>query len=113
VVELKRYLLRFIQLFPDFNKMGGVWRTPYNQYDSMILPLVTWLKAQGVLFSLNTEVTGLDFDLGGGQRSVQGIRFTNSGTPKSIAVTLDDLVFVTLGCRRRQPVWVLCHHPPF
>ena len=49
-VELKRYLLRFIQLFPDFNKMGGVWRTPYNQYDSMILPLTTWLKAEGVQF---------------------------------------------------------------
>ncbi|MEQ1544627.1 oleate hydratase [Methyloglobulus sp.] len=77
VVELKRYLLRFIQLFPDFNKMGGGWRTPYNQYDSMIPPLTIWLKAQGVQFSLNTEVTGLDFDLGGGERSVQNIRCTN------------------------------------
>jgi oleate hydratase len=98
VVELKRYLLRFIQLFPNFNKMGGVWRTPYNQYDSMILPLVNWLKAQGVQFTLNTEVTGLDFDLGGGQRSVKGIRYTRDGKPECIAVAADDLVFVTLGC---------------
>ena len=97
-VELKRYLLRFIQLFPNFNKMGGVWRTPYNQYDSMILPLITWLKAQGVQFSLNTEVTGLDFDLGGEHRSVKGIRYTSDGEPNTIAVAPDDLVFVTLGC---------------
>ena len=97
-VELKRYLLRFIQLFPDFNKMGGVWRTPYNQYDSMVLPIVTWLKAKGVQFSLNTQVTGLDFDLGGDGRAVKGIRYTHGGEHKQIAVTSDDRVFVTLGC---------------
>jgi oleate hydratase len=98
VVELKRYLLRFIQLFPNFNKMGGVWRTPYNQYDSMILPLVTWLKAQGVHFSLNAMVTGLDFDLGGEHRSVKGIHYACEGELNNIAVAQDDLVFVTLGC---------------
>lgn len=97
-VELKRYLLRFIQLFPDFNQMGGVWRTPYNQYDSMVLPLMTWLQAKGVNFSLNTEVTGLDFDLEDGWRSVKGIRHTVNGEPKNLAVAPDDLVFVTLGC---------------
>ncbi|HEY8098220.1 MAG TPA: oleate hydratase, partial [Methylobacter sp.] len=97
-VELKRYLLRFIQLFPDFSKMGGVWRTPYNQYDSMILPLTVWLQEQGVHFSLNTEVTGLDFDLGGGWRSVQAIRYICDGEPNTIAVGMDDRVFVTLGC---------------
>ncbi|MCK9395569.1 MAG: oleate hydratase [Methylobacter sp.] len=97
-VELKRYLLRFIQLFPDFSKMGGVWRTPYNQYDSMILPLTTWLQEQGVHFSLNTEVTGLDFDLGGGWRSVQGIHYIHDGEPNTIDVGMDDRVFVTLGC---------------
>ena len=97
-VELKRYLLRFIQLFPDFNKMGGVWRTPYNQYDSMVLPLFTWLKAQGVHFSLNTEVTGLDFDLGNGGRAVKGILYTRGDEYGRIAVAPDDLAFVTLGC---------------
>lgn len=97
-VELKRYLLRFIQLFPDFSKMGGVWRTPYNQYDSMIRPLAVWLQEQGVHFSLNTEVTGLDFDLGGGWRSVQGIRYMRDGERNTIAVGMDDRVFVTLGC---------------
>ncbi|MGR8999797.1 MAG: oleate hydratase [Gammaproteobacteria bacterium] len=94
----KRYLLRFIQLFPDFHKMGNVWRTPYNQYDSMILPLMAWLKAQGVQFSLSTEVTGLDFDLGGEHRAVKGIRYSSNGEPDSIAVAPVDLVFVTLGC---------------
>jgi oleate hydratase len=97
VVELKRYLLRFIQLFPDFNKMGGVWRTPYNQYDSMILPLVTWLQEQGVNFLLNAEVTGIDFDVDGGQ-SVEVIRYACDAEHNTITVAPNDLVFVTLGC---------------
>jgi oleate hydratase len=97
-VELKRYLLRFIQLFPDFNKMGGVWRTPYNQFDSMILPLVTWLKGEGVNFSMNTVVTGLDFDMSPNEQVVTSIRYTCEGERKALAVAPEDRVFVTLGC---------------
>ena len=49
-VEFKRYLHRFIQEFPRINSLAGVDRTPYNQYDSIILPIETYLKAQGVEF---------------------------------------------------------------
>jgi oleate hydratase len=98
VVELKRYLLRFIQLFPDFNKMGGVWRTPYNQYDSMILPLTMWLQAQGVHFLLDAKVTGVDFDVGDGWRSAKCVRYSCDDEYNTIAVEPTDLVFVTLGC---------------
>jgi oleate hydratase len=98
VVELKRYLLRFIQLFPDFNEMGGVWRTPYNQYDSMILPLITWLQAQGVHFLLDAKVTNVDFDLGSGWRSAKRVRYTCEGEHNTISLAPRDLLFVTLGC---------------
>jgi len=49
-VEFKRYLHRFVQEFPRINSLAGVDRTPYNQYDSIILPIETYLKAQGVEF---------------------------------------------------------------
>lgn len=49
-VEFKRYLHRFIQEFPRINSLAGVDRTPYNQYDSIILPIETYLKTQGVNF---------------------------------------------------------------
>lgn len=49
-VEFHRYLYRFVQEFPRINTFAGVDRTPYNQYDSIILPLETYLKAQGVQF---------------------------------------------------------------
>lgn len=49
-VEFKRYLHRFIQEFPRINSLAGVDRTPYNPYDSIILPIEAYLKSQGVEF---------------------------------------------------------------
>ena len=46
--EFKRYLHRFMLEFSRIESLAGVKRTIYNQYDSMVLPLQTWLKAQGV-----------------------------------------------------------------
>ncbi|MCJ1406068.1 hypothetical protein MMC19_000133 [Ptychographa xylographoides] len=49
-VEFRRYLHRFIQEFPRLNTLAGVDRTPYNQYDSIILPITKYLQHQGVDF---------------------------------------------------------------
>ncbi len=49
-VEFKRYLHRFMLEFSRIETLAGVKRTVFNQYDSMVLPLQTWLKAQGVQF---------------------------------------------------------------
>ena len=50
LVEFKRYLLRFLHEFWRIDTLAGVDRTPYNQYDSIVLPLLTWLQGQGVEF---------------------------------------------------------------
>eukprot|EP01035_Chromulina_nebulosa_P015314 gene15314-20297_t len=63
-VELKRYMHHFIQEFWRIETLGGVRRTPYNQYDSIVLPLTTWLKAQGVRFDTGVRVNDLDFAYG-------------------------------------------------
>jgi oleate hydratase len=64
----------------------------------MILPLTTWLKAQGVQFSVNKKVVGLDFDMSYGLRSVKNIRTQSNTEQNNIPATENDLVFVTLGC---------------
>ena len=50
---------RFIQELSRINTLAGVRRTPYNQYDSIVLPIVAWLKAQGVHFVKGAQVTDL------------------------------------------------------
>jgi len=53
-VEFRRYLHRFIQEIPRIDTLEGVDRTPFNQYDSIILPLTRYLEAQGVEFKYGT-----------------------------------------------------------
>ena len=43
-VEFKRYLHRFMLEFSRIDTLSGVKRTIYNQYDSLVLPLKTWLE---------------------------------------------------------------------
>ena len=96
-VEFKRYLLRFIQEFPRISTLAGVRRTPYNQYDSIIVPLVAWLKEKGVLFVLNTRVTNLVFSTHTNPKRVERIVYTMQGERSEITVGEYDFVFVTLG----------------
>jgi oleate hydratase len=96
-VELKRYLHRFIQEFPRIHTLGGVRRTPYNQYDSIVLPLTIWLNGQGVRFETGVRVTDLDFKYGPKGKGVERLHVVRHGTPGLIAVRDHDLVFVTNG----------------
>jgi oleate hydratase len=96
-VELKRYLLRFIQEFPRIHTLGGVRRTPYNQYDSIVLPVTKWLKNQGVRFAMGAKVTSLDFKYGPDGKGVERIHYLREGERREVGVGSDDLVFVTNG----------------
>lgn len=96
-VELKRYLLRFIQEFPRIHTLAGVRRTPFNQYDSIVLPVTTWLKDRGVQFVMGAKVTGLDFKYGPNGKGVERIHYVREGGRHEIAVGSGDLVFVTHG----------------
>ncbi len=96
-VEFKRYMLRFMHEFPRIQTLEGVTRTPYNQYDSIILPLIKWLKEQGVVFSMNCRVTDLDFKPAAAEKTVECIHYTANGTQQKIQLQANDLVFVTNG----------------
>lgn len=96
-VELKRYLLRFIQEFPRIHTLAGVRRTPYNQYDSIVLPITKWLKDRGVQFVMGSTVAGLDFKYGSNGKAVERIHYLRNGAQNEVAVGAEDLVFVTNG----------------
>jgi oleate hydratase len=96
-VEFKRYLLRFIQEFPRINTLAGVRRTPYNQYDSIIAPVVSWLKEQGVDFTMNCRVTDLNYKPGESGQTVERLIYMQEEKRGEIEIDKDDLVFVTIG----------------
>lgn len=96
-VEFKRYLHRFMLEFSRIETLGGVKRTIYNQYDSLILPLQTWLQAQGVHLVTDCKVTDFDHKIEDGKFIVTGILCLRKGKNEVIAVNEGDLVFMQNG----------------
>lgn len=96
-VEFKRYLARFAHMVDGFDRLRGIMRTVYNQYDSLVRPLTKWLKERGVKFEMNTRVTDLGFALNGVHQTVERISFQRKGSEGTIAVNPGDYVLVTLG----------------
>jgi oleate hydratase len=96
-VEFKRYLHRFMLEFSRIETLAGVKRTIYNQYDSMVLPLQTWHKAQGVRLISDCKVTDLDFTTEGGKFTVTGIHSLRHYDNEVMAVNDGDLVFLQNG----------------
>lgn len=96
-VEFKRYLLRFAHMVKGFNRLHGIMRTVYNQYDSMVRPLQKWLDARGVRFALNTRVTDLVLGEDADGKRVKDIVCEHQGQTRLITIGAHDLVIVTLG----------------
>lgn len=96
-VEFKRYLARFAHMVEGFERLHGIMRTVYNQYDSMVRPLHKWLDERGVKFELNTRVTGLGLDRQDGKSTVESIAYDRDGAAGEIVVRPGDYVLVTLG----------------
>ncbi|MBT6153588.1 MAG: oleate hydratase [Planctomycetaceae bacterium] len=97
LVEFRRYMRRFMHLLPGFNRLEGIYRTPYNQFDSLVLPLFTWLQNQGVQFHMNAQVTGVDFDQQAGKTNATRIHHRAQTEQRTIDVCNKDFVFITLG----------------
>ncbi|WP_180369218.1 oleate hydratase, partial [Oenococcus oeni] len=100
-MELRRYMNRMILEFSRINTLEGVTRTPYNQYESIILPMRKYLENSGVEFVNDTKVTAFDFadtpfrdDI-----IVTGLELENvdSGKKSKINVEKDDFIFDTNG----------------
>jgi len=96
-IEFKRYLNRFMHEFPRIHTLAGVTRTPYNQYDSIILPIIKWLGGQDVHFEMNCKVTDLDFKPSQEEKTIERIHYLDAGKQREITVHNTDLVFVTNG----------------
>jgi oleate hydratase len=98
-VEFRRYLHRFLLEFSRIETLAGVKRTIYNQYDSLVLPLQTWLAAQGVRLVADCKVTDLDHKIEDGKFIVTGIHCLRQGKSEVIAVNDadGDLVFLQNG----------------
>ena len=95
--EFKRYMERMIFEFSRIETLEGVTRTPYNQYESVILPIKAYLDEHGVDFSINATVTDLDFKQGN-EITVTAIHVEDENGERVIELNSGDVCIMTNGC---------------
>ena len=96
-LEMKRYMQRYIHHIgglPDFTALRF---TKYNQYESMVLPMVSYLKDHGVNFRYGVKVTNVLFDIHDGRKQAKTIVLESESGEEKIGLTENDLVFYTNG----------------
>jgi myosin-crossreactive antigen len=96
-IEFRRYLRRFVHHFSTIDVQHDIYRTMYNQYDSMIVPAMVWLKKRGVHVRHGVRVEDLGFVSGGDAITVTSISTLGADGPAAIKVTPSDCVYVTNG----------------
>lgn len=96
-LEMKRYMQRFIHHIgglPDFTALRF---TKYNQYESIVLPMVKYLQDRGVRFHCNTKVMNVIFDIRSGKKTAKTIVLEHDGQTENVDLTENDFVFYTNG----------------
>ena len=96
-LEMKLYMHRFVHHIgglPDFTALRF---TRYNQYESMILPMVRYLESFDVQFHFGTKVNNVIFEKNGEKKTATQIEITVNGKNDVIGLTENDLVFITNG----------------
>lgn len=97
--ELRRYMIRFMHEFPRIHTLAGVARTAYNQHDSIVKPMVDWLRGQGAQIILGARVTDILFDQNKkGENLATKIEYVQRGKKHTINVAPTDIVTFTNGC---------------
>lgn len=96
-IELRRYMLRFLQEFPRIHTLAGVRRTPLNQYDSVVRPIEAWLRAKGVSFEYGVKVLDTDFEDGFAGRRICRLHAVRNGESTVFEVNTDDIALITIG----------------
>lgn len=96
-LEMKLYIQRFIHHIGGLPDFSALKFTKYNQYESLILPMVKYLESHGVQIQYDTKVTNVLFDIDGKKKIAKEIVCIHNGNEETIPLTVNDLVFVTNG----------------
>lgn len=111
-LEMKLYFQRFIHHIGGLPDFSALKFTKYNQYDSLILPMVKYLEKAGVNIEYNTTVTNVVFKKENGKKVATKIECSRNGEESSISLTENDLVFVTNGSCTEGTIYGDQNHAP-
>ena len=96
-MEMRRYIARFIHHIRGLPDLSALKFTRYNQYESLVMPLVKHLESKGVRFEYGVQVKNVIVSKAGGKKTATKIVYEKGGREGEINLTENDLVFVTNG----------------
>lgn len=111
-LEMKLYLQRFLHHVGGLPDLSALKFTKYNQYESLILPLVSYLKEHGVQFHYNVRVTNVLFRFLPDKKVAHQLILLRDGKEEVMELTENDLVFVTNGSCTESAALGDNDHPP-
>lgn len=96
-LEMKLYLHRFMHHIGGLPDLSALKFTKYNQYESLVLPMMAWLGEQGVRFEYGCTVTDVDFDLDESHKRATRLHVEQDGATRTIDLGADNYVLMTIG----------------
>lgn len=96
-IEMRRYVLRFVHHIDGLPDFTALKFTRYNQYESLVKPLLAYLEEQGVDFQYECTVSNIDVRIVGEDKVAQKLVLEKAGAIEEIPLSENDLVFVTNG----------------
>ena len=96
-LEMKRYMQRFIHHIDGLPDLRALRFTKYNQYESMILPMVKYLEDHGAQFHFNTQVMDVRFEISNGRKVARRVELLSDNETRWLDLTEDDYLFITNG----------------
>lgn len=110
-MEMRRYIMRFIHHIGGLPDLSALKFTKYNQYESLVLPMIEYLKAHNVHFQYDTTVKNILVDHVNGKKVARTIITEQDGKSVNIDLTENDLVFVTNGSITESTTYGDNDHP--
>lgn len=93
-VEMRRYTMRFIHHIDGLPDFSALKFNRYNQYESMVLPIIKYLESYNVEFIYNTQVNNVVVDFENDEKIAKKLVIQDGD---DVNLSRDDLVFVTNG----------------
>ncbi|WP_461218064.1 oleate hydratase [Lapidilactobacillus salsurivasis] len=109
--EMRRYLMRFVHHVATLQDMSALKFTKYNQYESLVKPMIKYLQDRGVDFQFDTVVNNIELNHDNHGLTATQIDLTVAGKATTIPLTPNDLVFVTNGSITESTTYGDNDHP--
>ncbi|OPJ62596.1 oleate hydratase [Clostridium oryzae] len=113
-LEMKLYIQRFIHHIGGLPDFSALKFTKYNQYESLILPMIKYLESHNVQFQYDTRVKNIIFNIKGNKKVATKIICQHNNQEECIDLIEEDLVFITNGsCTENSSLGDNNHAPKF